>query len=79
MIDSKKLENEILTSVNSVSNQDSLEEIRIAELGKKGRISLLMKELSNLSNEEKKENGSKLNNLKNTISNSISKNISSIF
>lgn len=73
MIDSKKLENEILASVNSVSNQDSLEEIRIAELGKKGRISLLMKELSNLSNEEKKENGSKLNNLKNTISNSISK------
>jgi hypothetical protein len=35
MIDSKKLENEILASVNSVSNQDSLEEIRIAELGKK--------------------------------------------
>ena len=72
MIDSEILEKEILNAVNSANDQDTLEKIRIAELGKKGRISLLMKELSNLSSEEKKEKGSKLNNLKNIITTSIS-------
>ena len=39
---SESLEEEILKKVSLAENQDSLEEIRIAELGKKGKISLLM-------------------------------------
>ena len=51
---SESLEEEILKKVSLAENQDSLEEIRIAELGKKGKISLLMKDLSKLSPEDKK-------------------------
>ena len=73
MIDTKILEKEILSAINFANDQDIIEKIRVEELGKKGRISLLMKELSHLSPEDKKEKGSKLNNLKKVISNSISK------
>jgi phenylalanyl-tRNA synthetase alpha chain len=73
MIDTVILEKEILSAINSANDQDIIEKIRVEELGKKGRISLLMKELSHLSPEDKKEKGSKLNNLKNIISDSISK------
>ena len=72
MIDLEILEKEILEAVKSVDNYDELEVIRVSELGKKGRISLLMKDLSLLSTEEKKETGSTLNKLKNIISNCIS-------
>ena len=72
MIDLEILEKEILEAVKSVDNYDELEAIRVNELGKKGRISLLMKDLSLLSTEEKKETGSTLNKLKNIISNCIS-------
>ena len=72
MIDLVILEKEILEAVKSVKDQDGLEAIRVGELGKKGRISLLMKDLSLLSPEEKKEKGSTLNKLKNNVSNSIS-------
>ena len=56
MIDLEILEKEILEAVKSVDNYDELEAIRVSELGKKGRISLLMKDLSLLSTEEKKRN-----------------------
>ena len=72
MIDLEILEKEILEAVKSVDNYDELEAIRVRELGKKGRISLLMRDLSLLSTEEKKETGSNLNKLKNIISNCIS-------
>ena len=72
MIDLEILEKEILEAVKSVDNYDELEAIRVSELGKKGRISLLMKDLSLLSTEEKKGTGSTLNRLKNIISNCIS-------
>src|SRR6056300_433969 len=69
---SETLEEEILKKISLAEDQDSLEEIRIAELGKKGKISLLMKDLSKLSPEDRKEQGSKLNILKKNISNAIS-------
>ena len=69
---SESLEEEILKKISLAENQDALEEIRIAELGKKGEISLLMKDLSKLSPEDRKEQGSKLNILKKNISDAIS-------
>ena len=69
---SETLEEEILKKISLAEDQDSLEEIRIAELGKKGKVSLLMKDLSKLSPEDRKEQGSKLNILKKNISNAIS-------
>ena len=69
---SETLEKEILKKISVAENQDSLEKIRIAELGKKGKISLLMKDLSKLSPEDRKEQGSKLNILKKNISEAIS-------
>ena len=69
---SESLEEDILKKISLAENQESLEEIRISELGKKGKISLLMKDLSKLSPEDRKEQGSKLNILKKNISNAIS-------
>ena len=40
-------------------------------MGKKGTVSLLMRELGAMSPEEKKDYGSRLNNLKNVINNKI--------
>ena len=54
MVDFTKLEQEITNSLSTVTDLESLNECRIKYLGKKGEISLLMKELANLSGEDRK-------------------------
>ncbi len=48
-----------------------LENIRVKYLGKKGSVTDLLKEMKNLSNEEKKAFGQKVNELKNEVSEKI--------
>lgn len=67
MQDLQTLETEIITNIGSTNDLDAVEEIRIAELGKKGRVSLLMRELGKMTPDEKKEFGPKLNQLKNSL------------
>ena len=55
MVDFTKLEQEITNSLSTVTDLESLNECRIKYLGKKGEISLLMKELANLSGEDRKK------------------------
>ncbi|WP_321397254.1 phenylalanine--tRNA ligase subunit alpha [Emcibacter sp.] len=72
MEDLQSLEQEILGQINSANDIETLEEIRVSALGKKGRVSLMMRELGKMTPEEKKEFGPKLNMLKNGLNDSIS-------
>ncbi len=66
-----KIEAEQLAAVNAAADQASLEEIRVNVLGKKGSVSLLMRELGNMSPEERQVMGPKLNGLKDSIADAI--------
>ena len=61
------IEKEAINKINSVKDLDELEKNRLFYLGKKGIISQEMKKLSNLSIEEKKDIGKKLNEIKKSI------------
>jgi len=65
------LEKEILNKISQISNNIDLQVLKVNELGKKGRISLLMKSLGNLSIEDKKDLGRKYNILRENISNAF--------
>ena len=58
-----------LSQVNTI---EELEKLRVDYVGKKGSVTDLMKEMKNLSNEEKKTFGQKVNVLKNEIEGQIS-------
>ena len=64
---------ELLKQVKSLkaSNQDELEALRIKYLSKKGEISALFNDFRNVTNEEKKEIGKMLNELKNAAQDRI--------
>ena len=61
------LKKELLAAVTAAADMKSLEEVRVSVLGKKGRITELMKSLGSLSIEEKKEKGRNLNILKSEV------------
>ncbi len=77
ILDGDKMENienlkaELTALVNQAADMKVLEETRVAVLGKKGRITEMMKGLGALSLEEKKETGRLLNVLKTEIENAI--------
>ncbi|WP_417319910.1 phenylalanine--tRNA ligase subunit alpha [Emcibacter sp.] len=71
MEDLQSLEQEILGQINSANDIETLEEVRVSVLGKKGRVSLMMRELGKMTPEEKQEYGPKLNTLKNTLNDAI--------
>lgn len=64
MQDLQTLETEITANITAAADLDAVEALRIAELGKKGRVSLLMRELGKMTPAEKKAFGPKLNQLK---------------
>ena len=68
---SEALENELLSAVEQAGDEAALEAIRIAELGKKGRISEMMKGLGKMSPEERKEAGPRLNGLRDRVQGAI--------
>tara|TARA_Y100001970_G_scaffold119678_1_gene148426 strand:- start:511 stop:1596 length:1086 start_codon:yes stop_codon:yes gene_type:complete len=61
------IKEEILQKIESAESDDSIEEIRISELGKKGRISRLLGELGKLNQDERRKLGPEINGLKNTV------------
>lgn len=65
--------NQLLEEIKqlTVSNPDALEALRIRYLSKKGLISELFNDFRNVSNEEKREIGQLLNDLKNTAQNKL--------
>ena len=65
------LKRELTEAVANAADEAALEAVRVAALGKKGRISQLMKGLGQMSPEERKEQGPVLNALKNDIADAI--------
>ena len=63
MSNNRDLKKEILNKISKINNNTDLQQLKISELGKKGRISLLMKSLSEMSIEEKKKLGKEYNDL----------------
>ena len=67
----QSLETEIIAAIKAAENLDSLENLRVTELGKKSRVSLLMRELGAMSPEDKIVFGPKLNGLKMALNDAI--------
>ena len=63
----KKIEASIEKKKSEVSNLDTLEKFRLNFLGKKGEISLLMKELSQLDADSRKNQAEELNIIKDSV------------
>ncbi len=78
MIDElKKIKNEALDEIKNTSEEKELNELRTKYLGKKGKVSLMTKQMGTLSNDEKKEFGKALNETKNEITNTLEEAIKS--
>ena len=67
MKDFRELETEIKNASDKFTNIESINEFKIKFLGKKGIISLQMKELANLSSDERKQHAEKLNKIKDSV------------
>ena len=67
MKDFRELETEIKKASDKFTNIESINEFRIKFLGKKGIISLEMKELASLAGDERKRHAEKLNKIKDTV------------
>ncbi len=59
--------------LSSVKNLEELENLRIKHLGRNGQINALLKKLSSLSSEEKKEEGRKINQFKKDVESGLKK------
>ena len=66
-----QLKNEILENINNACNLDELEKVRVTSIGKKGKLSLFMKQLGSLEPSKRKETGQKLNLIQKDILASI--------
>ncbi len=65
------IKNEAISLILSAQDKKELEEIRIQFLGRNGSLTLAMKEITNLSNEEKPRMGKLINEIKTIIENTI--------
>ena len=61
MQDYEQLKNEILEKIDESSTLEALEDVRVESLGKKGSLSLLMKQLGSIEPDKRRETGQKLN------------------
>ncbi|MDR1260525.1 MAG: phenylalanine--tRNA ligase subunit alpha [Oscillospiraceae bacterium] len=68
----KELYDDFIGKVQSVTSFDNLEKLRIEYLGKKGKVSQLMRDLHKLSVEGKKNAGQLINKLKSAIQENLS-------
>ncbi len=62
-----ELKSQVLTELEQVATLQELEDLRVQTLGKKGRVTLLMKELAKKTPEERKVMGVELNALKEAL------------
>ena len=71
MLDLEKIKKEALDAISKCNDEKVLEELRIEFLSKKGKIQALMQEMKNLSAEEKPKVGQLVNDLKNSVTESL--------
>ncbi|MEM5476405.1 phenylalanine--tRNA ligase subunit alpha [Pacificibacter sp. AS14] len=65
------LKNKYLTAINEAGDEATLEDIRLKAVGKKGEVSLKMRELGKMTAEERQVAGPKLNALKDEINSAL--------
>ena len=70
-MDIKKVLSEATKEIEESSNQLDLQNVKVAYLGKKGKITELLKSLKDLSLDEKKSTGAELNQLRSEVDNLI--------
>lgn len=73
MIDINNLKEEILPLISNADTLETLDEVRVQALGKKGKITALMKTLGKMDPEERKTTGQALNHLRDEIATLIAK------
>src|SRR5258708_38711121 len=61
------IRDEILHLVKAATSRDALEQVRVAILGKKGRVTALLKGLASLDPDARRERGAALNLLKDDV------------
>ena len=71
MSELETIESEALSAVEAAGDLAALDAVRVAELGKKGRVSGLMKGLGKMSPEERQEMGPALNALKGRVADAV--------
>ena len=71
MQDLIKLTDEIIEKVSACNSADSLNDVRVEYLGKKGVLTLIMKEMKDLSPEERPAFGQKVNDVRQKAENAI--------
>ncbi len=67
------LERDILAAIAAAEDERALDDVRVKALGKKGRVSELMKSLGAMEADQRKVMGPKLNGLKTTLTDAIAK------
>jgi phenylalanyl-tRNA synthetase alpha chain len=67
----EKLRNEVLISISQASTEKELSEIRVGVLGRKGSLTLLLKRLGTLPEEDRREIGKRANQVKGDLEKSI--------
>lgn len=67
----ENLRKDFLEHINSISEKEALETLRVSFLGKKGAVTSIMKDLKDLSNEMKKEVGQLINQIKSDMEKTI--------
>jgi phenylalanyl-tRNA synthetase alpha chain len=73
MNDIKTLKTELASQIETANDLKALDDLRVTALGKKGRVTELMKTLGTMSPEERKTKGQELNALKDEIAALIAK------
>ncbi|MFA5601674.1 MAG: phenylalanine--tRNA ligase subunit alpha, partial [Phenylobacterium sp.] len=71
MTDLSQLEAELAARIDGASDAAALEAVRVEALGKSGQISELLKTLGKMSPEERREQGPKINGLRDRIAGRI--------
>ena len=71
MIDINTLKTELTSQIEAANDLKALDDARVQALGKKGKVTALMKTLGQMSPEERQEQGPKLNALKDEIADFI--------
>ncbi len=71
MSEIQTLKTELTTQIAAANDLKTLDDVRVTALGKKGRVTALMKTLGKMTPDERKEKGQALNVLKNDIADTL--------
>jgi len=71
MSDIEAIRDKYLEQIDAAADSDALEAIRVAALGKKGEISLLLKTLGKMTPDERQDQGPKINGARQTVADAI--------